>query len=99
VFQASRADVVCPAGAADDPDALAHQRISDREKLASLPGIDGSELALEFGHAVPLGLDSSFLGLIGFEQTGYQRAAQWARELRDQVLCEQGLLVNCEPHA
>ena len=69
VVQACRAYVVGPTVAPDDPDALAHQRVSDSEKRAGLRRIDARELAFQLGDALALGFDSCFLRLIGFAQT------------------------------
>ena len=83
VIEAAEADVVGPAIAAEDPDALAHQRVGDREQIAGFGGVVRRQLLLAalFTRS-RCALMPCFLGLVGVEDRVNQSVADSRRQAR-----------------
>src|SRR5205085_422101 len=60
VIEAAIADIVGPAIAADDPDALFDEGIRHAEEVAGFQSIDSGKLRLELDDALALGEDALF---------------------------------------
>ena len=70
VVQAAVADVVGPAVAADDPDALLHQGVGQAEQVAASRVVLSAPASLpcSVGHPLALGGDAGFVGLVGVQE-------------------------------
>src|SRR5579884_1459883 len=105
MIEAAVADIVGPAIAADNPDALAHQHVRDSEQVARmgrLPLIGklrALQSPLQDGDARALALDACFAGLIGVEQGIYQLLAYHLNQLLEQFAGVFFLLVQRQAHA
>ena len=76
VIEPAEADVVGPAVAADDPDALAHQVVGERSAAAGRVGSSmAASCALELGHALALRVDLVLGRLSALEQRLRARSA------------------------
>ena len=79
MIEPAKADVVGPAVAADDPDALAHQDIGQAEQVAGVGGALGRQRVervcqlvqplFQPGYALALGGDAGLARLVGVQQT------------------------------
>ena len=65
MIQSAEADVVGPAVAADDPHALAHESVGDREQRLRFRRLDPGELLLQLRDALSLLIDPRLGRLIG----------------------------------
>ena len=65
VVEAAESDVVGPAVAADDPDALVHQVVGDLRERAGFDGVLSGKRLAHRDHALALGFDAVLGGLVG----------------------------------
>src|ERR1700674_1209461 len=96
MIQAAISDVISPAVATDDPDALFHQRVSDTQKVASFRLGTAAEFGLQLRYQFALCCDLLFVSV---KQTVGQRVAHDFTPAPNQASGVSPLMVNCHPHA
>jgi len=99
VIEAAVTNVIRPAVAADDPNALADQGIGQFRQEAGAGVLAARQLAAQGFHAGALGTDAGVGGLIGIEQFGGQGFADFGRQFNNQFAGKFGLLVEGQAHA
>ena len=99
MIQPAVADIIRPAVAADDPDALFHQHIRQPEKLFGCRIFGIFKFLFQFSHACALCLNAGFFGLVSIEEFIHQLAANSFRLAFDQFAGEFALLVHGQAHA
>ena len=99
VVEAAVADVVRPAVAADDPEALLDEVVGDVEEAAGREALLAGELRLEGGDALALVGDPLLGPLVGRQEAGDELVAEEAAQLLDELGGVLGLLVEGEAHA
>ncbi len=90
----TEADVVSPAVAADDPDALTDQRIGHGKEAASVFGVDALQLRFQLGHSLVLLEDVSFVALLLFQDSPGQLFSHLRGERLERLGGELALLVQ-----
>ena len=90
MVQASVADVVGPAVASEDPDALLDQHVRHREQVLGFGGLHAGEFGLQGLHALPLGGDARLVLLVRVADGVGEVASQGAGHLGDEF---QGVLL------
>ena len=98
VVQAPIPDVVGPAVAADNPDALAHQRAGHGGQVARFPRIDCAEALHQLCDARALFLDAHLGGLVRLEQSGGELIADRRSQALHQFPRVFGLLIEGHAH-
>ena len=78
VIQPAVADVVGPAVAAEDPDALAHQLIGQRQQQLGLGRVEPLQLLLQRRDAFALVVNAGFVALVGVEDAVHEILAERA---------------------
>ena len=96
MVEATIADVVGPAVAADDPDGFLDEIISERPQARGGGTRDGLELRFQGQHAVPLGGDAGLGGLIRRQQRGHRRKSDGQDEFLQQLARGAGAVLDRE---
>ena len=99
MVQATEADVVGPAVAADDPDALAHQVVGDGEQPPRAFVVDAAQQHLQLLHPAPLFHDAGLIRLVGSEQVLEQLRLELVTQLGQQHLGLVNVLVDGKAEA
>src|SRR5581483_2535587 len=99
VVEAAVADVVCPAIAADDPDALLDERIGEIAEVAGFGSIDAGEFLFEGLDALALLEDALFGFLIGVDEGLGELLSDEEAETPDELAGVFVLLIDGEAHA
>ena len=98
VIESAEADVIGPAIAADEPNALAHQRIGNRQQVARVAGFEACNKPLDFGDALALRRDASLGGLVGFQDAPLRVVRRADRKAAGAARRVVRLLVERQPH-
>ena len=99
MVEATVADIVGPAIAADDPDGFLDEIVGQADQVLG-SGITGfGEFFLQYSHAFALGVDAGFVGLVGVQHLGDEVAAQLLGKEPEQLAGIFVLFVNRQPHA
>ncbi len=99
VVEAAVADVVRPAVAADDPDALAHQVVGDLLEPPGLERLDARQLLPQLDDALALGGDAGLGRLVGVDDRLDQAFTDLGRHLAKQLVPLLLVLVDRQPEA
>ena len=93
------ADIIGPAVAAHDPDALLHQGVGQTQQVARFGGVQAGEFFLEELNALALREDALLGLLVGVDDGLCQVLADGEAQTPDQLAGVFGLLVGGQTHA
>ena len=99
MIEAAKANVVGPAVAADQPDALAGEGVGYSEQGTGGGAVDAGKLRTERQDAFALGFDAGFGGLVGREEGRDEFIAKGCGKGREEDFGVLLLLVESEPNA